>query len=84
VLHLLHWAIERWDKKINSVAEFPRLGRIHVELAIEEPVRQVTLQPGGKALTFSQSDGMCRFTVPSMHVWQMVAITVGRKGKVGL
>jgi hypothetical protein len=73
-LHLLHWALERWDKKINSVAEFPRLGKINVELAIKERVRQVTLQPGGKALTFRQADGTCRFTVPSMHVWQMVGV----------
>jgi hypothetical protein len=73
-LHLLHWAIERWDKKINSVAEFPRLGKISVELAIRERVRAVTLQPGGKAIRFKQSGGVCRFMVPGMHVWQVLGV----------
>jgi hypothetical protein len=76
-LHLLHWGIERWDKKINSVAEFPRLGKINVELAIRDRVRAVALQPGGKAIAFEQQDGLCRFTVPSMHVWQMVGVETG-------
>lgn len=73
-LHLLHWGIERWDKKINSVAEFPRLGKIKVELSIKERVRAVALQPGGKPIKFKQQDGVCRFTVPGMHVWQMVGM----------
>lgn len=73
-LHLLHWALERWDRKINSVAEFPRLGKINIELAIGEPVRAVVLQPAGKAIRFRQENGVCRFTVPGLHVWQVVAV----------
>ncbi len=76
-LHLLHWAIERWDKKINPVAEFPTLGPIAVELAIAGPVAEVTLEPSGESLSFICADGLCRFTVPSLHVWQAVGVRGG-------
>ncbi len=74
-LHLVHWAMDRWGKQVNSALRFPQLGPIAVELAIREPVREVTLLPTGKAIAFEQIDGVCRFTVPGLHVWQMVGVT---------
>lgn len=73
-LHLVHWALDRWGKQLNAAASFPMLGPINVELAIPEPVREVTLMPEEKSLAFQQADGVCRFTVPGMHVWQMLAL----------
>ncbi|MCX5660921.1 MAG: hypothetical protein NTW19_14545 [Planctomycetota bacterium] len=73
-LQLVHWAMERWDKKLNPVAEFPPLGQIEVELAITEKVREVALWPAKKPIAFKQKDGLCTFTVPRMHVWQLVAV----------
>ena len=73
-LHLVHWAIERWEKKIKSVAKFPPLGAIRVEALIKEPVMRVTLESSGEEISFHQQDGLCSFVIPSMRVWQLVAI----------
>jgi hypothetical protein len=73
-LHLVHWAIERWDKQTNPVAEFPTLVSFEVELAIPERVQQVTLEPAGTAVQFVWKDGLCRFTVPKLKIWQVVGL----------
>ena len=75
--HLLHWALERWAKQPNPVADFPTLGPIAVELAIPESVAAVTLEPQGASLRFTWRAGVCRFTVPSLHVWQVVGLKLG-------
>jgi hypothetical protein len=79
-LHLLHWAVERWERKINPVAEFPALGPLDVEVAAEGPVARVTLEPAGCELPFEMADGVCRFTVPGWRVWQMVGLTIRGRG----
>jgi len=73
-LHLVHWAIERWEKKINPVAQLPPLGAIRVEALVEESVQQVTLEPTGEPLVFSQQGDVSSFVVRSMRVWQLVAL----------
>lgn len=76
-LHLLHWAMERWDKQPNPVAEFPGLGPIEVELVAPERVTSVRLVPSGEELDFTWADGVCRFGVRGMKVWQMVGLRTG-------
>jgi len=73
-LHLVHWAMERWDKKINPVAVFPTLGEIRVEVLVNEPVRRVTLEPSGREIPFEEKSGVCTFTVPGMRIWQLVSL----------
>jgi len=75
-VHLVHWALDRWGKQVNSAATFPELGPIDVELALCEPVRAVTLEPGGALLPHVSTPGCCRFTVPRMKVWQVVGVEV--------
>ena len=41
---------------------------------LELPVKQVTLEPSGESVPFNQQDGVCSFVVPSMRVWQMLAL----------
>jgi len=73
-LHMLHWAIERWDGKINPVAEFPTLGELDISLRIPDGVTSVTLEPQGEQLEFLWEDGVCRFTLPRLHIWQVVGV----------
>lgn len=75
-LHLVHWAMERWHKQLNPVAEFPTIGPITVELDIPEPVVEVALLPGGETLSFRMVAGRCVFSVPRLHVWQALAVRV--------
>jgi hypothetical protein len=73
-LHLVHWALDRWGTQVNTAAAFPRLGPIDVELAIPEPVQAVTLEPSGTPIPYECRNGLCRFTVPGMTIWQIVGI----------
>jgi len=75
VLHLLHWAIERWGGKINPVAEFPILGEIDVSLRIPDGVTSVTLEPSGEPLEFLWEEGVCTFTLPRLRIWQAVGVS---------
>ena len=54
-LHLVHWALDRWGKQVNSAATFPKLGPINVELALPESVRAVTLEPAGTPIPYSST-----------------------------
>ena len=73
-LHLVHWAIDRWDTKVNTAAQFPTLGPIKVTLALEAPTARVTLEPAGTELDFTTEDERCMFTVPSMRIGQVIGI----------
>jgi len=75
VLHLVHWALDRWGKSVNSARVFPPLGPIEVRLDLPEPVVRVTLQPQGTVLAVRRDAGDCCFTVPGMRIWQMLEIT---------
>jgi hypothetical protein len=74
-LHLVHWALDRWGTQVNTAAAFPRLGPIDVELAIPDPVQAVTLEPSDIPIPYESRNGLCRFTVPVMKIWQIVGIT---------
>ena len=76
-LHLVHWAVDRWDTKVNTAADFPTLGPITITLTLEAPPARVTLEPAGTELDFTTEDGRCIFTVPSMHIWQVIGIRTG-------
>jgi hypothetical protein len=73
-LHLVHWAMDRWDAKKNPPTAFPLLAPVQVEIAVRERVRGVRLRPGGRRLAFRQRGGTCRFTVPAWRVWQVVSV----------
>jgi len=75
-LHLVHWAMDRWGRQLNPTAVFPRLGSIKVELAISEPVQQITLEPAGTSVEFDQQNASVRFSVPEMRVWQVIGIAL--------
>lgn len=75
-LHLVHFALDRWGKIINSAAEFPWLGPIDLEVVIPHPVQAVTLEPGGARIDHQWQNGVCSCTIPRMKVWQIVGITV--------
>lgn len=72
-LHLLNWAIGRWDRR-NPTAVFPRLGAIDVEVFSGKPIHSIKLQPSDQLISFTQENGICRFTVPSLHVWQLISL----------
>ena len=79
-LHLVHWALDRWGKQVNSAATFPRLGPIEVELTIPGSLRAVTLEPDGTQLPHTCTADGCRFTVPGMKIWQVVGIAIAQDG----
>jgi hypothetical protein len=72
VLHLVHWALDRWGTKVNSALHFPKLGPLTVSLACERPPSRVTRLPDGAPLPWVYEAGRCRFTVPSWQIWQVI------------
>jgi hypothetical protein len=74
LLHLVHWALDRWDKQINSATTFPVLAEIKVTLRVEEPVESVACLPDGQELEFTQQDDVVSFTLPRLHIWQVVHV----------
>jgi hypothetical protein len=76
-LHLVHWAMDRWGAQANSAAHFPRLGPIIVTHRLPRPVTAATHEPAGTPLTLTQADdGACSLTVPALHVWGLIRLTV--------
>ena len=78
-LHLVHWAMDRWARQPNPTAEFPRLGPVRITLTVPQHVTRVEALPAGKAVSFTREDGKCTFTVPEIHVWQVIGITTSGK-----
>ena len=74
LLHLVQWALDRWGEKVNSAPSFPRLGPIRVDLAADHPIQRVRLLPTGDALEHEQTANRCRFTLPTLHIWQAIAL----------
>lgn len=74
LLHLIHWSLDRWDRRVNTTAEFPTLGTIQVVLNIDRPAKSVRLMPSGEPVPFrTEQDQLC-VTLKGMKVWQSLNI----------
>jgi hypothetical protein len=74
IVHIVQWALDRWNKQVNPARIFPALGPVDVTLRVAEPVHEVRLQPQDTPLPFTHAHGVCTFTLPRLHVWQVVSI----------
>lgn len=74
VLHFVQWALDRWNKQVNPARAFPVLGPIEVTLHAPEGVGDIRLQPQDTPLPFALRNGLCTFTLPRLHVWQVVSV----------
>lgn len=73
VLHLLYASpIQRGRALV--IEDMPELRDIAVEADVREPVRSVTMEPGGEALAFRQEAGTVRFTVPALRCHAMAVL----------
>ncbi len=76
LLHLVHWSLDRWETQLNSATTFPTLAEINITLRLDEPVESVVCLPSGNNLVFDQKDGGISFTLPRLHIWQVVCLFV--------
>ena len=74
VVHLVHWAMDRWGVKPNPAGAFPRLAPFEVLVRVDRPVQRVMVLPAEEPIDFEQDERTCRIMVPGLHVWSMIAI----------
>ncbi len=74
VLHLLHYVPERRGQAFDTIEEVLPVYHIEVSVRVDEPVTAVTLEPGGEALPFEQSEGRVTFTVPQVNGHALIAL----------
>ncbi len=74
ILHLVHWAFDRWERGRNSAATFPLLAPITLQLQLRGRIERAIGLPNGEELAYFQSDGICRLTMPSFRIWQVAVL----------
>lgn len=74
VIHLVNTSGAHWDSKKPLSDVIEPIGPI--ELALRPATRpgQITLQPGGQALSFIYQDGVARLTVPRVEIHNIVVV----------
>ena len=74
VLHLLHYIPERRGEHFDVIEDVIPLHELTVELALDQSIQQVRLVPDDEALSFTQQDGIVRFTLPRLEGHAMVEL----------
>lgn len=70
----MHGGTVRDTQPIQVIEELHPHPETRVWVRLDEPVREVTLEPAGEAIPFEASDGGVAFTVPSFTCHQMVCL----------
>ncbi len=71
ILHLLHYIPERRGREFDIIEDIIPLYNIEISLRLSS-VSQVSLEPQGQALSFSQNNGYVSFVVPELHGHQLI------------
>ncbi|MBI1390135.1 MAG: hypothetical protein GC154_16965 [bacterium] len=76
-LHLINTAGEHENEKVYVYDEIPFVGPIHLEVRMDKKPKSVTLQPQNKALKYRYRNGVLRFTLPRLELYDIVVIEEG-------
>ncbi|MHC4886324.1 MAG: alpha-amylase family protein [Planctomycetota bacterium] len=81
LLHLVHWSMDRWEKQVNSSTRFPTLAEITVSICCEAEVKQVRCRIGEGELSFTQKGCHVTFTLPRLHIWEVVELRMASRAE---